>query len=156
MVNEWRLIQRSGELKDYFKDERDSEIKFKLSFLNLILQLQDVGKACKIMSITVSTAYRWINIWNEDGKEGLKSKQGKGGGKPAKMSEEQFKEFERILREEKKLWTIKEVIILFKERFGVKYSSDQVVRILKRFKMNHMKPYWSYGCYGIAPKGNTI
>jgi transposase len=91
----------------------------------------------------VTTAYRWIRIWNCEGKEGLKSKQGKGGGKPAKMSEEQLKDFEGILREEKEKWTIKEVRMLLKERFGVEYSEDQVSRILKMFKMNHMKPYWS-------------
>ncbi len=141
MFNEWRIIQRRGQLRVYLKDEKDYQMKFKLSFLNLILHLQDVGKACKIMSVTLTTAYRWINIWNDEGKEGLKSEQGKGGGKPPKMSEEQFKEFERILREEKEWWTTKEVRILLKERFGVEYSEDQVVRMLKKFKMNHGKPY---------------
>ncbi len=141
MFNEWRIIQRRGQLRVYLKDEKDFQMKFKLSFLNLVIQLQDVGKACKIMSVPLTTAYRWINIWNDEGKERLKSEQGKGGGKPSKMSEEQFKEFERILREEKEWWTTKEVRILLKERFGVEYSEDQVVRMLKKFKMNHSKPY---------------
>jgi len=116
-------------------------MKFKLSLLHLILQLQDVGKACKIMSIPVTTAYRWINDWNEGGKDGLKKEQGKGGGKPSKMSEEQFKKLETILREEKEWWITKEVRILIKERFEVEYSEDQVVRILKKFKMHHAKPF---------------
>jgi transposase len=30
---------------------------------------------------------------------------------------------------------------LLKDRFGVEYSEDQVVKILKDFKMNHAKPY---------------
>ena len=141
MGNEWRIIQRRGQLRIYLMDERDFEMKFKLSLLNLILQLQDVGEACKIMSIPVTTAYRWINIWNENGKEGLKKEQGKGGGKPSKMSEEQFKELERILREDKEWWITKEVRILIKEKFEIEYSEDQVVRILKKFKMNHAKPF---------------
>lgn len=141
MGTEWRIIQRRGQLRIYLKGERDFEMKFKLSLLNLILQLQDVGKACEIMSISSTTAYRWINFWNEDGKDGLKSEQGKGGGKPSKMSEEQFKELERILREEKEWWTTKEVRILIKERFDILFSDDQIVRFLKKFKMNHAKPF---------------
>ncbi len=161
MGTEWRIIQRRGQLRIYQKEEKDFELKFKLSLLNLILLLQDVGKACETMSISPTTAYRWINFWNEDGKDGLKSEQGKGGGKPPKMgkgdcrksakietskniiitkplrigvsnldcyiitprkegfptiSKEQFKELERILREEKEWWTTKEVRILIKEK----------------------------------------
>ncbi len=91
MSTEWRIIQRRGQLRIYLKDEKDFELKFKLSVLNLILLLEDVGKACKTMSISPTTAYRWINLWNEDGKNGLKSEQGRGGGKPRKMTEEQIK-----------------------------------------------------------------
>jgi transposase len=43
--------------------------------LNLIIELQDVEKASKIMKIPASTAYRWINYWNDDGKEGIKNGQ---------------------------------------------------------------------------------
>lgn len=141
MNNEWRIIQRRGQLRIYLKEEKDFEMKFKLSFLNLVLQLQDVGKACKIMSISPTTAYRWIKLWNEDGKDGLKSEQGKGGGKPPKMNKEQLKKLEKILREEREWWTTKDVRILIKERFDIIYSEDQVVRILKKFEMNHAKPF---------------
>jgi len=76
------------------------------------------AKSCRF-----HTAYRWINIWNEGGKEGLKKEQGKGGGKPSKMSDEQFEKLEKILREEKEWWITKEV------------------RILKKSKMHHAKPF---------------
>jgi putative transposase len=57
------------------------------------------------------------------------------------MTEEQIKELEKILREEKEWWLTKEVIQLIKDRFNITYSEDQVVRILKNFKMNHAKPF---------------
>ncbi len=117
MDTEWRIIQRRGQLRIYLKDEKDFELKFKLSVLNLILLLGDVGKACKTMSISPTTAYRWINLWNKDGKDGLKNEQGRGGGKPRKMTEEQIKELEKILREEKEWWLTKEVIQLIKHDF---------------------------------------
>jgi transposase len=134
-------IKRRDELKSCLKEEKDYELKFKLSFLNLVIELQDVDKACDLMAISVSTGYRWIKDWNEKGKEGLRNEQGKGGGKPPKLSGEKLKELENILRKEKDWWTTKEVIILLKERFGIEYSEDQVVRILKKLKMNHGKPY---------------
>lgn len=141
MGTEWRIIQRRGQLRIYLRDEKDFELKFKLSLLNLILLLEDVGKASKTMSISPTTAYRWINLWNELGKESLKSEQGKGGGKPKKMTEEQIRELEKILRKEKEWWLTKEVIKLINDRFDIKYSEDQVVRILKKFGMNHAKPF---------------
>ncbi len=110
MNTEWRIIQRRGQLRIYLMNEKDFEIKFKLSVLNLILLLEDVGKACKTMSISPTTAYRWINLWTEVGKDGLKSEQGKGGGRPKKMTEEQIRELEKILRKEKEWWLTKEVI----------------------------------------------
>jgi len=141
MNNEWRIIQRRGQLRIYLKEEKDFEIKFKLSFLNLVLQLQDVRKACKIMSIKTTTAYRWIKIWNEGGRDGLKSEQGKGGGKPPKLSTEQLKKLENLLRDEREWWTTKDVRILIKEKFDIIFSEDQVVRILNKFGMNHAKPF---------------
>ncbi len=137
----WTLVKRRAQLRIFLKNEKNFELKFKLSLLNLIVQLQDVSKACDIMAVSVPTGYRWIDLWNEEGMEGLKSEQGKGGGKPPKLNKEQFKELEMVLREEKEWWITKEVIVLIKERFGIKYSEDQVVRILKKLKMNHGKPY---------------
>lgn len=141
MGTEWRIIQRRAQLRIYLKDEKDFELKFKLSVLNLIILLEDVGKACKSMSISVTTGYRLIHLWNEDGKDGLKSEQGKGGGKPKKMTEEQIQQLEKILRNEKEWWLTKEVIQIIRDRFNISYSEDQIVRILKGFEMNHAKPF---------------
>ena len=71
----YKLIKRHGQLRIYLSEEKDYELKFKLSLLNLIIELQDVEKASKIMKIPASTAYRWINYWNDDGKEGIKNGQ---------------------------------------------------------------------------------
>lgn len=141
MKKGWILIKRRTQLKIYLKNVEEYELRFKLSFLNLAIQLQNVEEACKIMVISTPTGYRWINSWNKEGMEGLKNKQGKGGGKPPKLSKEGFEELERILRKEKDWWLTKEVVILIRERFGIIYSEAQVVRILKKLKMNHGKPF---------------
>jgi len=38
-------------------------------------------------------------------------------------------------------WTLLEVRLLIKEKFGVEYSENQMRRILKSFGMKHAKPY---------------
>jgi len=55
--------------------------------------------------------------------KGLKMGGEKGGGKPTKLSREEIEE------------------VLLKEKFGVKYSEDQTVRILKKLGMRHSKPF---------------
>lgn len=141
MKKGWILIKRRAQLKIFLKARKEYELRFKLSFLNLVVQLQNVEEACEIMAISTPTGYRWINSWNKEGMEGLKNKQGKGGGRPPKLSKEGLKKLEKILRKEKDWWLTKEVVILIKKRFGIVYSEDQVVRILKKLKMYHGKPF---------------
>ena len=49
------MIRRCAELKIYLKNEKDYELRFKLSFLNLVVQLQEVNKACESVAISVPT-----------------------------------------------------------------------------------------------------
>jgi len=135
-----REIEKQEELKKALREEGDYELRFKLSFLNLVLELEDVEKVAKLMGVSISTGYRWIRRWNEEGREGLKDERGKGGGKPAKLSKEEIEELKQIL-EEKEYWTTKEIRVLLKEKFGVEYSEDQTVRILKKLGMRHSKPF---------------
>ncbi len=49
------LIQRRAQLRIYLNEEKDYELRFKLSLLNLVIELQNVEKACKLMAISVPT-----------------------------------------------------------------------------------------------------
>ncbi len=70
----------------------------------------------------------------------MKDKEGKRG-KPPKLSEEGIERLKELLKD-KPYWTTKQVRILIKEKLGVEYSEDQVVRILRdKIGMKFSKPY---------------
>lgn len=62
-----------------------------------------------------------------------------GGPKP-KLGDAEREELKRILGD-KDAWTLREVRVLIKERFGVEYSEMQIWRMLTSWNMRHAKPY---------------
>ena len=141
MKGESLTIRDAGEIEVKLKSEKEEEVKIKLIFLNLIANLEiDLEKACQIFGIAIPTGYLWIRQWNQEGYEGIRSKQSKAG-RPPGLSEEDLKKLEGLLKE-KEYWTTKEVRGLIKERFGVEFSEDQAVRILRhKLKLHFSKPY---------------
>ncbi|KXB04640.1 hypothetical protein AKJ49_01870, partial [candidate division MSBL1 archaeon SCGC-AAA382A03] len=85
-----------------------------------------------------TTGYNWLRRWNEDGLEGLKPDF--GGGRLPKLSREERKELEKILRERDD-WTLKEVRKRIKKEFDVEYSKSHLAKILKSMGMTYGKPY---------------
>jgi len=135
-------IKNTEEIRERLRSEKDWRIKVKLIFLNIITSNKEmeVKEACSMCGIAVPTGYLWLRKWNEEGYEGLKDKEGKRG-RPAKLREEEIEKLKWLLKS-KPYWTTKEVKILIKERFAVKYSEDQVVRILRdKIGMKFSKPY---------------
>jgi transposase len=134
-------IKDTEEIGVRLRSEKEETIRIKLIFLNLAASFKvDLEKACEIFAIAIPTGYSWIRQWNQAGYEGIKSK-GKRTGRPPRLCDEECHELEGLLKE-KESWTTKEVRGLIKERFGVEFSEDQVVRILRhRLKMHFSKPY---------------
>ena len=135
-------IENPEEIKERLKSEKNYNIKVKLIFLNILVsnEKMEVKDVCDLCGIAVPTGYLWIRKWNESGYEGLKDKEGKKG-RPQKISEEELEKLKNYLKS-KAYWTTKEVLILIKEKFGVDYSEDQVVRILRnKMGMKFSKPY---------------
>ena len=90
------------------------------------------------MGVVKTIACVWLIRWNESGYEGLVPRF--AGGKPSKLTEDQIKELKALL-EAKDLWYLNDIVELIKTKFGVEYSERQIRRILKSFKMKHVKPY---------------
>ena len=134
-------IKNAKEIETRLKTEKKGDVRVKLIFLNLMANTgMDLEKACKICGIAIPTGYLWIRQWNRHGYEGIKGREGKGG-RPPKLSDKDLERLRELLKE-KEYWTTKEVRELIKERFGVEYSPDQVVRILRsKLKMHFSKPY---------------
>jgi len=142
MKGERLNIKNVEEIKDRLKIEKEGNTKVRLIFLNLIAGGDvDFKKACEYCGIAESTGYSWIREWNSNGYKGIESKKGKRG-RPGRLSEEDLGRLKGLLLKEKPYWTTKEVRLLIKETFGIEYSEDQVVRILRdRLRMHFSKPY---------------
>ena len=66
---------------------------------------------------------------------------GEGGGKKPKLSAEQIEELREELKK-KDFWTTKVVKAMVREKFGIDYSDNQIVRILrKKLGMLFSKPF---------------
>jgi len=96
--------------------------------------------ACALCGIHTSTGYVWVRRWNKRGNDGLKESENQGG-RPAKLSENNLKRLEEILKE-KDYWTTKEIRKEIIEKFDVDLSDDTVVRILRHeLGLRFSKPY---------------
>ena len=134
-------VERAGELEERLAIESDNGIKIKLIFLNAFGNRNlPYETACVLCGIHTSTGYVWVRRWNESGYDGLKER-GNQGGRPAKLSENDLKRLEGILKE-KDYWTTKEVRKEIIEKFDVDLSDDSVVRILRhKLGLRFSKPY---------------
>jgi putative transposase len=128
------------ELERKIKTEKDARILKRLYFIKYRYERESVKVASQRVGITRNEGYIWQKRWNEKGYIGLIPRF--AGGKPPKLSDEQKERLKIILKErDKKNWTTEEVRELIFREFVVEYTPKQIRIILKKFKMNHAKPY---------------
>ena len=141
MKGEIIRVERAEELEERLAVESDNGIKIKLIFLNAFGNSNiPYEAACALCGIHTSTGYVWVRRWNENGYDGLQEDVNQGG-RPAKLSENDLKRLEGILKE-KDYWTTKEVRKEIMEKFDVDLSDDTAVRILRhKLGMRFSKPY---------------
>jgi len=151
------LIFMSGKSKIEIKDHLSMDeinklisnlkIEFKLYkrllFLKSVKQGTPITHAAKFIGVNRGTGFRWIKQYNENGLNGLIPKY--GGGRPSFLSDEQFTELKEILSNSNENYSIHDVQILIKEKYGVEYSYKQVWEIVrKKFALNYSKPFPVY------------
>ncbi|MDJ1433816.1 IS630 family transposase [Halostagnicola sp. A-GB9-2] len=99
------------------------------------------GDATKVaaqrVGVSRHTGDRWLAGWNEASVGGLRPSF--AGGRPAKLSPEQFEEFFTLL-EEGQPWTPQEIDDLLWDRYGVTYDRAHLARILRADGMQYAKP----------------
>jgi len=134
-------VERAWELDERLRLETDSVIKIKLIFLNAFgNRNMPYEAACALCGIHTSTGYVWVRRWNKNGYDDLRESENQGG-RPAKLSENDLKHLEEILKE-KDYWTTKEVRKAILDKFDVDLSDDTVVRILRHeLGLRFSKPY---------------
>ena len=94
-------------------------------------------QAGRRVGISRSTTRRWASAWNEGGVAQLRPRF--GGGRPPKLTPQQWEEFCEIL-EEGQPWTPKQIHALIKDRYNVTYHPAHLSRKLREAGMNYAKP----------------
>jgi len=122
-------IDEPERLDKFLRSERDKSKDFKALVLRLINRIDNVKEVSEITGIPESTIYEWIRDWNKEKEVSLENNRGKGGGRKPKLTSEHIEKLKSELKK-KDFWTTKEVKVLIKEKFGVEYSEDQIIRIL--------------------------
>ena len=95
------------------------------------------SKGSRRVGISRSTTRRWAKAWNDGGVEGLRPRF--GGGRPPKLTSEQWDELCAILEEDQP-WTPKQIHALIEDRYNVTYHSAHLSRKLREAGMNYAKP----------------
>ena len=118
--------------------EKDVKILKRLYFIKFRYNGDSVEKASEKVGVTKRIGYIWQNRWNEKGYERIIPRY--AGGRPSKISEQQKKELEQILRRKENQATKKIKDVISRE-FSVDYSLKQIYVISSDMGMNFGKPY---------------
>jgi len=91
------------------------------------------------------TVYRWLGVLQSEGIDALRDMS--KGGRPARLDAEQLAKLQVALLEgpgahgfDTPLWTIKRVRLLIERKFGVRYSTVHVWRLLGQLGFSSQKP----------------
>jgi putative transposase len=120
------------------KEEKSVRVLERLYFIKFLYKGDKIKEACEKVNITEPTGYSWLDSWNKKGYSGLVPNFS-GGPKP-KLGDAEREELKQNLSE-KESWTLREVRLLIKDKFGIEYSEMQVWRILTSWNMHRAKPY---------------
>ncbi len=93
--------------------------------------------AARRVGVSRHTGDRWLAKWNDESVDGLRPSF--AGGRPAKLSPEQFEEFFTLLKEGQP-WTPQEIDDLLWDSYGVTYDRAHLARILRADGMQYAKP----------------
>jgi transposase len=135
-------IEKPKVIKELWRKEEAPSVYKKLLFLNAVANYDtSFEQATEMFQVPQPTAYEWIRKWNRDGYEGLLFKKDVAKGRPPKLGGEEIGRLEELLKE-REFWQTSEVVGLIAQEFGVRFSEDQVRRILRgKLRMNFSKPF---------------
>jgi transposase len=134
-------VDRKDELQQHRREETDPSIRLKLMFLKgFTLFAPRLDALCETFGMATSTGYGWIRRWNRQGYAGIRE-EGRRTGCPPQLDEWDIAYLRTVLQE-RPHWATAEIRELIEQEFGVRYSPDQGVRILRtRLEMPLGKPF---------------
>jgi putative transposase len=109
----------------------------RLCFVKNLYAGDVLEEAASRVGVSQANSSRWAHAWNDGSVDGLRPSF--GGGRPPKLSDEQFTELCELL-EEGQPWTPQAIHTLIKDRYGVTYDPAHLSRKLRASGMHYAKP----------------
>ena len=121
--------------------EEDNKVLYKLHYIRHLYNGKSIKEAAELEDISISTAYQWLNRWNENGIEGLKSKP--RSRRPGSLSDEDKEILDAKFLETPFLTTEKAHKII-KDTFGLDFTFKHVRTILHQLDYYYSEPYTKF------------
>jgi len=119
--------------------EKDVKVKERmLLVLNVVYHGRIAAQVAKDLHRSRSWACQWLKRYDRQGLDGLKDIP--KGGRPTELPEEIEYEIKTILTDSNQGWTTKQVEELITKESGIRYHSNHIYRILRRWGLKQKVP----------------
>lgn len=136
-----KIMSKKQLNKKIRKLEEDTKVLNKLHFIRHLYNKISIEKAAELEEISISTAYNWLNRWNENGIEGLKTKH--RSGRPGSLSDKDKEKLDILFFETTYLTTEKAQKII-KDEFDLDFTLKHVRTILHQLDYYYSEPYTKF------------
>ena len=136
-----KLMSKKQLNKKIRKLEEDNKVLYKLHFIRHLYNDKSIQESAELEEISISTAYDWLNRWNENGIDGLRTKP--RSGRPGSLSEKDKEILDSIFFETEFLTTEKAHKII-KDTFGLDFTFKHVRTILHQLDYYYSQPYTQF------------
>jgi len=134
----WDAAEEINILNRRLKKEKNPETRDRIRGIILLKKGHRLQEIANIMGVNRRTVYNWRRRYEEEGIEGLKTRE--KPGRKRKLSDEDMERLKDLLKQ-KEYWTTREVRDLIKIEFGIEYTLRHITRILRKLGMKYQKPY---------------
>ncbi|MDR3063845.1 MAG: hypothetical protein LBU40_06910 [Methanobrevibacter sp.] len=118
-----------NQLSNYINDETNRKMLKRYLFINGLNNGYKLDDMVTILDISISSARKWLKLWNNNGLNGLKIEWGEG--RPSYLSNSQKQEVRKFIKNNN-VSRHSEVRKFILKSFGVEYSLKHIYRLLKK------------------------
>ena len=123
----------------FYRIEKDVKVKERmLLVLNVVYHGRIAAQVAKDLHRSRSWACQWLKRYDRQGLDGLKDIP--KSGRPTELPEEIENEIKTILTDSNQGWTTKQVEELITKESGIRYHSNHIYRILRRWGLKQKVP----------------
>jgi len=127
------------ELEEVYHGEEDGDVKERLL---LVMRVRSDGiiasEACRELHRTKGWASKWLDRFDEEGIDGLKTKD--RSGRPMKLDHREFVSMKRKVVKNECGWTVKEVREMIHNETDVTYSERHTYRLMAKWGVRAIVP----------------